>query len=167
VCSSDLLGCVMLNLKIGIDAIHVPYRGMVAAVQDLIGGRIDYACDFILTALPHIRSGSVKAIAVLSPARSAMLPDLKTAGEQGVANLDTANWYGLFVPKGTPTPIVQKLHAAASAALEAPAFLARLHELGVDPVAPERRASDYLAGYLRDDIAKWTGPIKASGAVVN
>src|ERR1043166_5553690 len=70
--SSTHLGCVMLNLKIGIDAIHVPYRGMVAAVQDLLGGRIDYACDFILTALPHIRSGSVKAIAVLSPARSAM-----------------------------------------------------------------------------------------------
>jgi len=165
--SSSHLGCVMLNLAVGVEATHVPYRGMVAASQDLIGGRIDYACDFILTALPHIKSGSVKAIAVLSPSRSAMLPDLKTAEEQGFAKLDTANLYGLFVPKGTSPPIVQKLHDAANATLEAPSFRERLHDLGVDPVTPERRAQDYLAGYLKDDIAKWATPIKASGATIN
>ena len=140
---------------------------MASASQDLLGGRIDYECDFMVTALPNIKSGSVKAIAVLSPSRSAMLPDLKTVGEQGFSKLDTANWYGLFVPKGTPSSIVRKLHDAANAALEAPSFRARLHDLGVDPVAPERRAADYLAGYLKEDIAKWTAPIKASGAAVN
>jgi len=165
--SSSHLGCVMLNLAIGVEATHVPYRGTAAASQDLIGGRIDYACDFILTALPNIKSGFVKAIAVLSPSRSAMLPDLKTVGEQGFAKLDTANWYGLFVPKGTSSSIVQKLHDAADAALEDTSFCARLLDLGVAPVALERRAPDYLADYLKNDIAKWTAPIKASGAAVN
>jgi tripartite-type tricarboxylate transporter receptor subunit TctC len=96
-----------------------------------------------------------------------MLPNLKTVDEQGFAKIDTANWYGLFVPKGTPPSIVQKLHDAAGAALEEPAFRARLQDLGVDPVAPERRTQEYLAGYLKDDIAKWTAPIKASGARIN
>jgi tripartite-type tricarboxylate transporter receptor subunit TctC len=165
--SSTHLGCVMLNLALGVEATHVPYRGMAAANQDLIGGRIDYICDFILTALPHIKSGSVKAVAVLSPARSSMLPAIRTVGEQGFSKIDTANWYGLFVPKGTPPAIVQKLHAAANAALETPSFRARLQELGVDAVAPERRSPEYLAVYLKEDIAKWTAPIKASGVSAN
>ena len=108
--SSTHLGCVMLNLAIGADATHVPYRGNGPAMQDLMGGRIDYFCDIIVTALPHVQAGAVKAIAILSPSRSPMLPDLRTADEQGLANLDTANWYGLFLPKGTPSSIVQKLH---------------------------------------------------------
>jgi tripartite-type tricarboxylate transporter receptor subunit TctC len=165
--SSTHLGCVMLNLAAHVDATHVPYRGMVAASQDLIGGRIDYGCDFILTALPQIKAGSVKAIAVLSPSRSALLPDVPTVGEQGFANLDTANWYGLFVPKGTSASIVQKLHDAASVALETPLLRARLGDLGVEPVTRDRRGADYLANYLKEDIARWTAPIKASGATEN
>ena len=161
--SSTHLGCVMLNLAMGANVTHVPYRGLVSAHQDLIGGRIDYICDFILTALPQIQAGAVKAIATLSPSRSPMLPDVPTADEQGLANLDTANWYGLFLPKGTPSSIVQKLHDTAAAALDAPSFRDRLRSLGVEAVAPERRSPEYLARFLKDDIAKWTAPIKASG----
>jgi tripartite-type tricarboxylate transporter receptor subunit TctC len=95
-----------------------------------------------------------------------MLPDLRTATEQGLANLDTANWYGLFLPRGAPAAIVQKLRDTAAAALDMPAFRDRLRGLGVEVVAPERRSPDYLARYLRDDIAKWTVPIKASGVTV-
>jgi tripartite-type tricarboxylate transporter receptor subunit TctC len=161
--SSTHLGCVMLNLAMGATATHVPYRGMVSAHQDLIGGRIDYFCDFILTALPQIQAGTVKAIAILSPSRSPILPDLPTAGEQGPANLDTANWYGLFLPKGAPSSIVQKLNETAVATLNAPSFRNRLSSLSVEVVAPERRSPEYLARFLKDDIAKWTAPIKASG----
>jgi tripartite-type tricarboxylate transporter receptor subunit TctC len=161
--SSTHLGCVMLNLAIGVDATHVPYRSTAAAMQDLIGGRIDYYCDIIQTAVPQVQTGAVKAIAILSPSRSPMLPDLPTADEQGLANLDTANWYGLFLPKGTPSSIVQKLHHTAVAALDTPSFRDRLHSLGVEVVAPERRSPEYLARFLKDDIAKWTAPIKASG----
>ncbi len=165
--SSTHLGCVMLNLAMGADATHVPYRGNAAVMQDLMGGRIDYFCDIIVTAVPHVQAGSVKAIAILSPSRSPMLPDLRTADEQGLAKLDTANWYGLFLPKGTPSSIVQKLHAAALAALDTPSFRDRLRDLGVEAVAPERRSPDYLARFLRDDIAKWTVTIKASGIAVD
>ena len=164
--SSTHLGCVMLNLAIGSDATHVPYRGVTQAMQDLIGGRIDYYCDIIVTAAAQIQAGAVKPIAILSPARSPLLPDVRTAGEQGLAGLDTSNWYGLFLPKGTPSSVVQKLRDTASAALDTPSFRDRLRGLGVDVVAPERRSPDYLARYLKDDIAKWTAPIKASGATV-
>ena len=145
----------------------MPYRSNGAWMQDLMGGRIDYFCDIIVTAAPHVQAGSVKAIAILSPSRSPMLPDLRTADEQGLANLDTANWYGLFLPKGTPSSIVQKLHDTALAALDTPSFRERLRGLGVEVVAPERRSPDYLARFLKDDIAKWTVPIKASGIAVD
>lgn len=92
-----------------------------------------------------------------------MLPDLRTADEQGLAKLDTANWYGLFLPKDTPSSIVRKLHDVAVAALDTPSFRDRLQGLGVEVVAPERRGPDYLARFLKDDIAKWTAPIRASG----
>jgi tripartite-type tricarboxylate transporter receptor subunit TctC len=165
--SSTHLGCVMLNLAMGAEATHVPYRSNAAVMQDLMGGRIDYLCDIIVTAVPHVQAGSVKAIAILSPSRSPMLPDLRTADEQGLANLDTANWYGLFLPKGTPSAIVQKLHETALAALDTPSFRERLRGLGVEVVAPERRSPDYLARFLKDDIAKWTVPIRASGITVD
>ena len=96
-----------------------------------------------------------------------MLPDLQTAAEQGFSNLDAANWYGFFLPKGAPSSIVQKLGDAASAALDTPSFRDRLRELGVEVVAPERRSPNYLARYLKDDIGKWTAPIKESGAIVD
>jgi len=125
--SSTHLGCVLLNLSIGVEPTHVPYRGNVAAMQDLMGGRIDYFCDIIVTAVPHVQAGTVKAIAILSSRRSPLLPDLRTADEQGLARLDTANWYGLFLPKGTPASIVEKLHDTAAAALDTPSFRDRLH----------------------------------------
>jgi tripartite-type tricarboxylate transporter receptor subunit TctC len=165
--SSSHLGCVMLNVAIGAEVTHVPYRGVALAMQDLIGGRIDYICDFVQTALPQIQAGTVKAIAILSPSRSPMRPELPTADEQGLAKFDTANWYGLFAPKGTPTAIVQKLREATGAALDNPSFRDRLHQLGVEPVAINRRSPEYLAHFLKDDIAKWAVPIRASGVTAD
>jgi tripartite-type tricarboxylate transporter receptor subunit TctC len=161
--SSTHLGCVMLNLAIKASATHVPYRGVAPAMQDLIGGRIDYICDIIQDAVPQVQGGAVKAIAILSRSRSPMLPDLATAGEQGLADFDASDWYGLFLPKGTPSSITQKLHDAAAAALDTPSLRDRLHGLGVEIVAPERRSPEYLARFLESEIVKWTPPIKASG----
>ncbi len=161
--SSSHLGCVMLNLAIGAEVTHVPYRGVAPAIQDMIGGRIDYVCNLIQDVLPHVRSRTAKAIANLSRSRSPLLPDLATADEQGLAGFDIADWYGLFLPKDTPPSIVQKLRDVAAAALDEPSFRDRLYSLGVEVVAPERRSPEYLASFLKDDIAKWTAPIKASG----
>jgi tripartite-type tricarboxylate transporter receptor subunit TctC len=164
--SSSHLGCVMLNLAIGTEVAHVPYRGVAPAIQDMNAGRIDYICNLIQDVIPHVKSGTAKAIANLSRSRSPMLPDLATADEQGLAGFDIADWYGLFLPKDTPPSIVQKLRDGAAAALDTPSFRDRLNGLGVEVVASERRSPEYLARFLKDEIAKWTAPIKATGIAV-
>lgn len=165
--SSSHLGCVMLNAAIGADTTHVPYRGVAPAIQDMIGGRIDYVCNLIQDVMPHVKSGAVKAIANLSRSRSPILSDLPTAEEQGFVGLDLADWYGLFLPKGTPPSIVQKLRGAATVALDTPSFRDRLSSLGVEVVAQERRSPEYLARFLKSEIVRWTAPIKASGVTVD
>jgi len=165
--SSTHLGCVMLNLAINANVTHVPYRGVAPAMQDLIGGRIDYYCTLSPDAIPQVQGGAIKGIAMLARSRSQMLPNLPTADEQGLANFDAADWYGLFLPKGTPSSIVQKLHSAAVAALDTPSFRDRLHSLGVEVVAPEGRSPEYVAQFLKDEIVKWTAPIKESGISVD
>ena len=147
--SSTHLGCAMLNHAMGVNVTHVPYRGAGPAMQDLIGGRIDYYCDIIQTALPQVQAGAVRAIAILSPKRSPVLPDLPTADEQGLSSLDTTNWYGLFLPKGTPSPIVRRLQQVGGAALDTPSFRDRLRDHRVEVVASERRSPEYLAPLSR------------------
>jgi tripartite-type tricarboxylate transporter receptor subunit TctC len=161
--SSTHLGCVMMNVAMNVEVAHVPYRGVALAMPDLLGGRIDYMCNLIQDALPQVQEGNVKAIATLSRSRSPILPDLPTADEQGLAKFDIADWYGLFLPKGAPPSIVQKLHDAAIAALDLPSFRERLQSLGVEVAAAERRSTQYLAGFLKDEIERWAAPIKAAG----
>lgn len=164
--SSSHLSCVMLNLAVGTEVTHVPYRGVAPAIQDMIGGRIDYVCNLIQDVIPHIKGGSAKAIANLSRSRSPMLPDLATADEQGFAGFDIADWYGLFLPKDTPPSIVRKLRDLAAAALDTPSFRDRLNALGVEVVSPEHRSPEYLASFLKEEIAKWSAPTKATGISV-
>ena len=165
--SSTHLGCVLLNAAIGADVTHVPYRGAAPAMQDMIGGRIDYMCDLVPDAVAHVRAGDVKPIAMLARSRSPILPDLATADEQGLAGFEATSWYGLFLPKDAPAAMVQKLHDAAVAAVETPSLRDRLRGLGVEIVAPERRSSDYLAHFIGEEFAKWSTPIRASGIMVN
>jgi tripartite-type tricarboxylate transporter receptor subunit TctC len=162
--SAAHLACVLLNSAMGVTVTHVPYRGGAQAMQDLIAGRIDYQCPLLPIAMPHIENGSVKAIALLSRERSRIVPSLATAREQGHADVDISNWSGFFLPRNTPASIVQKLHDATVATMDAAIVHKRLDEMGVELVAPERRSADYLHDFVRDDIAKWAGPIKASGA---
>jgi len=165
--SSTHLGCVLLNAAIGADATHVPYRGAAPAMQDLIGGRIDYMCDLVPDAVAHVRAGDVKPIAMLARTRSPILADVATADEQGLAGFEATSWYGLFLPKDAPAAIVQKLHDAAVAAVDTPALRDRLRGLGVEIVAPERRGSHYLVRFIGEEFAKWSTPIRASGITVN
>ncbi|HEY6255094.1 MAG TPA: tripartite tricarboxylate transporter substrate-binding protein, partial [Xanthobacteraceae bacterium] len=104
-----------------------------------------------------------KAIAIMAKTRSPILPALATAHEQGLTDFEVDTWYAIFLPKGTPAPIVQKLHDATVAAMNATDTHARLDELGIEVVAPERRSPDYLAQFVVREIAKWAGPIKAAG----
>lgn len=157
------LACVLLNAAIGVDVTHIPYRGSPAAVQDLIGGRIDYLCPIIASVVPLIESETVRALAVLSKDRSAILPDVASAREQGLTDFTVDGWWAFFMPKGTPAAIVQKLHDATVATMDSPSVQERMKQIGADLVASERRSPEYLQKFVENEIEKWSAPIKASG----
>jgi len=161
--SATHLGCALLNAAIGVNVTHVPYRGGGPAMQDIVAGRIDYICIDIPGVISLIQSGDIKALAVLSSSRAASLPDVPTAQEQGLKGFEAANWAAFFMPKGTPAPIVAKLQAASSAAVDSDGVKKRMKDLGIDPVPPDRRSSAYLGTFVAGEIDKWAGPVKASG----
>jgi tripartite-type tricarboxylate transporter receptor subunit TctC len=109
----------------------------------------------------------VKALALLSKARSPIMPDIPTAHELGLTDYDVTTWAAFFVPKGTPKEIIAKLNAVTHAAMDTPALKARLLEIGVTGVTPDRRSPEYLARFVSEEIARWEGPIKSSGLQVD
>jgi len=165
--SSTHLGCVLLNSAIGVQVQHVPYKGSAPALQDLIAGRIDYLCDAVSTELTQIKAGTVKPIAVLSAQRSAALPDVPTAQEEGIAGFEANNWIGLFFPRHTPESIVRQLHDAVVEAMNSASVRDRVAAIGTDLVPAERRSEDYLKRFVASQIKKWAEPIKASGVSVD
>ena len=164
--STGHLDCMLLNAAIGINVTHVPYRGGGPAMQDLIAGRIDYFCTLSATAKQQIEGKLVKAIAILSRDRSSMLPGLASAQEQGL-NFEASTWFGFFLPRGTPEPIIQKLHDATVAAMETPSVQERLKEVGAVTVAPERRSPAYLQKFVASEIEKNAVPIRAAGIAID
>jgi len=161
--SAAHLACALLNAAIGVDVTHVPYRGGGPAMQDLLAGRIDYQCPLIALALPQIASGKVKAVAALTAQRTMILPQLATAQEQGLAGFGISTWNALFVPKGTPQAIINKLHDAADAAVDSPDIRGRLRQIGAEPAPREDRSPDFLARFVAREVAKWAVAIKAAG----
>jgi tripartite-type tricarboxylate transporter receptor subunit TctC len=161
------LACSLLNAKVGVNVTHVPYRGSAPAAQDLIGGQIDYLCGNLGAAAPLIAGRQVKAIAVLSRARSPLMPDLASAHEQGLTDFDVTTWTAFFLPKGAPRAIVEKLNEVTHATMDTPAIRSRMLEIGVTGIAPERRSPEYLARFVADEVARWEGPIKSSGLQVD
>jgi tripartite-type tricarboxylate transporter receptor subunit TctC len=154
---------ILLDQAMQTKITHVPYRGAAPAMQDMIAGRIDYMAEQISTALPQIQSGNVKAIAALGIDRAPGLDDLPTADEQGLKGLDCGAWGAFSFPKGTPQAIVQRLTKASNDAAETPAVIARYREIGVTIPAKERRTTEYLIKFVRSELERWAGPIKASG----
>ncbi len=160
--SATHLGCVLLNSAIGVSVTHVPYRAAASAIQDVIGGRLDYLCPIISTAIAQIEGRQVKAVALLSKTRSAVLPSLATAQEHGLADFNAYIWNAFFLPKGTPAAIVHKLHDAAVAAVERSSVREKISEMGGVVVGPERRSPEYLKRFVESEIAKWAVPIRAT-----
>jgi tripartite-type tricarboxylate transporter receptor subunit TctC len=165
--STTHLACSLLNARIGAEVTHVPYRGSAPATNDLIGGQIDYVCGNLGAAIALITGKQVKALALLSKERSALMPDLPTAHELGLKDFDVTTWTAIFLPKGAPKEIVDKLNAATHAAMDTPTIKARMLEIGVTGIAPERRSPEYLAKYVAEEVARWEGPIKAGGLQVD
>lgn len=140
--------------------VHVPYRGTAFSTQDLIGGVVPMGVLDTAAVLPHLRSGKLKALAVLAPRRIAALPDVPSITEAGVNGVDVSAWQGLFVPKGTPEPIVQRLTAELFKALGQPELKARLEDFGLE-VAPSDGAS--LARFIHQETTQWHALIRSRG----
>lgn len=158
------LGCLYLNSVMGTNQVtHVPYRGSAPAIQDLVGGRVDYMCEISSTALPHIQGGTVKALATLTANRASVFPDLPTAQQQGLQGFEAYTWNAFFFHKDTPPAIVERLRAVTVEAMDTPAVRERLQGLGAIMATPERRGPAYLAQLVKSEIEKWAGPIRASG----
>lgn len=165
--SATHLGCVLLNATLGVDVAHVPYRSTALAIQDMIAGRIDYACPIASTALSQVQAKQLKAIAILTKARSLTLPELATAQEQGLSNFEAYIWNGIFLPKNAPPAIVAKLNEAIGKALDKPEVQNRLRQIGGEVVDRDRRTPDYLREFVTSEIAKWAAPIKAAGITID
>jgi tripartite-type tricarboxylate transporter receptor subunit TctC len=165
--SAPHLGCLLLNMAAGVDITHVPFRGSGPALQELIAGRIDYYCDALPSALPHIRAKSLKTIAVMTRARASVLPDLPTVQEQGIPDFEAYTWFGLFFPRATPEPIVRRLQHATREAMKTAAVRERLEQLGATVAPLEHMTPEHLGTLVRSELQKWATPIKASGVAVD
>jgi tripartite-type tricarboxylate transporter receptor subunit TctC len=158
---------VLLDVAMGTKITHVPYRGAGPAMQDLIGGRVDYMAEQISTALPQIQAGKVKALATFGLDRAPGLEELATADEQGLKGLDCGSWGSFSFPKGTPDAIVRRLAEASNEAVESPMVRERFKQIGVVVPAKERRTPEYLRKFVVSETARWATPIKSSGAVID
>jgi tripartite-type tricarboxylate transporter receptor subunit TctC len=156
------LGCALMNSVTGLNIVHVPYRGSNPAMQDLASGRVDYLCDIVTTAKPQIDGGTVKAIAVLNDSRSAALPDVPTAIEQGF-DVKAYTWNAFLLPKGTPERIVAKLNHAMVETMKTAAVREKLDAVGLKLVSEDRATPAYLDQFIRSEIDKWAVLIKATG----
>ena len=165
--STGHVDCALLNAAMGVNIPHLPYRGGGPAMQDLIGGRFDYFCTLSATAVPPVESRLVKAIAVFTRYRLPSLPDLATAYDQGMTDFEASTWFGFFVPRRTPAPIIQRLQEATVAAIDTPSVQEQLIATGTFVVARERRSSEYLQRFVASEIEKNAAPIKAAGIAMD
>jgi tripartite-type tricarboxylate transporter receptor subunit TctC len=161
--STGFIDCALFNAAIGVNITHVPYRGGGPAMQDLIGGRIDYFCTLSGTAVPPINNGLVKAIAVMTRERAAMLPNVPSTWEQGFRDFEASTWFGFYVPKGTPAAIIKRLRDATVETLDTPAIQEALLKSGSIVSSRDRRSTEFLRKYTESEIVKNAGPIKAAG----
>lgn len=149
--SSHLAG-ELFKVASGVDMTHVPYKADLQAMPDLLAGNIDLMFMLQTSALPQIRSGKLRAIAVSTVRRSPLMPDLPTIAEAGVPGYDFSAWFGLFAPAGTPKPVIDTLAVAAVRAVQSPDFKAKLLEQGFVPVAD---SPPEFAHFFRGELAKW------------
>jgi tripartite-type tricarboxylate transporter receptor subunit TctC len=154
---------ILMEKATGTKVTYIPYRGAGPAMTDLISGQVDLLVIQGAAALPQVRAGTIKAIANLSPQRSASMPDIPTSDETGVPGLYMSGWFGFFGPKGMPKEAVDKLNGAMRQVLADSAVKARFTELGLDVASAEQQTPAGLAAFQKAEIDKWWPIIKSSG----
>lgn len=153
--SSSHLACALLNSQLGLKPSVVPYRGTSLVLNDMLSGQIHYMCDQTTSVMGQVQGGSVKALAVLAPKRSAVLPDVPTIAEAGYPGIEMVLWNAVFAPKGTPPDIVKQINAAIIKGIEEPAARNRFAELGAEAPGPDQRSPEALGKILAADAEKW------------
>ena len=152
--TSGHLAIELLSFKTGITMLHVPYKGAGQALIDLLGAQIQVVCTSTLPALPHVRSGQLRGLAVTTAMRSRAAPDIPTVAEAAsISGYRASTWYALFAPARTPAPIISKLHRAATQALKAPAVVEQLAAQGGEPIG---NTPDELRRFLQNEIDVWS-----------
>jgi tripartite-type tricarboxylate transporter receptor subunit TctC len=159
--SSIHLSGEMFKMVAKLNMLHVPYRGSAPAVTDLLGGQVQSMFDNAPSAMPHVQGGRLRAIAITSPQRSPLLPEVPTVAESGYAGFDVQSWFGLALPAGTPHAVVDKLNAELNKVVALPEVKKRLAELGASPASGT--PAD-MRGFIAAEIKRWNGVVKQSGA---
>jgi tripartite-type tricarboxylate transporter receptor subunit TctC len=162
--SSHLAG-VMFNNAAGTDFLHVPYKGTGPALTDLLGGQVSMTFTDVLTALPYIKSGKLRALGVTTKERSQVLPDVPTIAEQGYRGFDVSVFFGLVVPAGTPKDAIDKLNQAFADALKQPEVRKTLLAQGLE-FAPST-SPEQLGAFIQAEVPKWRAVVKSSGAEID
>ncbi|MBI2291658.1 MAG: tripartite tricarboxylate transporter substrate binding protein [Betaproteobacteria bacterium] len=162
--SANHLAGEMLNAVAGLKNVHVPYKGAAPSLTDLLAGQVQFMFTTIPPALPHVKSGRLRALAVANAKRSSLLPDLPTTAENGAPGVEASSWNGVLVPAGVPRNIIAKLHAEIGAVMKLPEVGERLARAGVEPmfITPEE-----FAAFIESETARYAKVVKSSGARVD
>jgi tripartite-type tricarboxylate transporter receptor subunit TctC len=160
--ASHLCGLLFMS-AIGTDVLTVPYKGTGPAMNDLVGGQVDFMCDQTTSTTGQIKGGKVKAYGLTSPKRVASLPDLPTLEEQGLQGANVGIWHGLYAPKGTPKPVIDKLVAALQAAMKDQGVQSKFTDLGAVSFPADKQTPAALQAHLKSEIDKWAPIIKKAG----
>ena len=160
--ASHLCGMLFMS-AIETDLLTVPYKGTAPAMTDLLGGQVDFMCDQTTNTTSQIKGGKVKVYGVTSKTRVASLPDVPTMDEAGFKDFEVGIWHGIWAPKGTPKPAIDKLNAALNDALSNEDLKKKFADLGTAPEPVERRKPEVLRAFLSAEIAKWGPIIKKAG----
>ena len=149
---SNHLAGELFNIVTGAKLVHIPYKGVNLAMQDVLSGQIHLVVIGIPAAAPHIKAGRLRALAVITPQRAAALPDVPTVAEAGLKDFEVTTWYGVLAPAGTPRPIVARLNGELVKIMHAPDMKEKLAASGTDALTS---SPEEFAAYLRQEIAKW------------
>jgi len=158
------LAAELFKSMAGVNMVHVPYKGNTFAYTDLVAGQVSVSFPTIVSALPLVRAGRLRGLAVTSAKRSAVIPELPTIAEAGIPGYDSATWFGMLAPAGTPPAIVAKLHQESARAIHLPEIRDKFREQGLDPVGNK---PEEFAAIIRADVAKWSKVVAAAGAKID
>jgi tripartite-type tricarboxylate transporter receptor subunit TctC len=154
------LAMELIKLETGMDIVHVPYKGAAGALADVVGGHVQATIAAVQTAYPHVQSGKLRALAIMSAERSPAYPDVATMKEQGLPGLEVETWYGAFAPAGTPDAVVRKINSEIDSVLKDAQIRAALEKQGMTPVGgPPQRMGDLV----KKELPRWNRVVSAAG----